>query len=319
MSLEIASMREDHLEDAALLVTERYKALRAKVPLMPSRYEARDTILAMLQGLAGSSSGVVAMQGKRIVGFLMGFPLADLVGKRCAYSPEWANGAALEDSRRVYEEMYTHLAPRWVADGCFCHAVSMLGNDREGIEGWQWMGFGMVAIDGVREARPVRGMGPMAEVRQATLGDAREVRDLFRGLARHLAAAPTFWIHEMDDPEEWLAKPGRVLWLAFQEGEAVGCLGMEIGHEGGCEVLQDEETASIEPAFTKEGKRGHGIGAALLNQALQQAEAEGYARCAVDFESMNTLAARFWTRWFEPVCYSLLRVVDERVGEESRM
>jgi len=77
------------------------------------------------------------------------------MGKRTAYSPEWANGAGLDESRRVYEEMYRHLSARWVADGCFLHAVTLLGHDRQGIEGWHWLGFGLVAVDGVRELTPV--------------------------------------------------------------------------------------------------------------------------------------------------------------------
>ena len=40
---------------------------------------------------------------------------------------------------------------------------------------------------------------------------------------------------------------------------------------------------------------------------------EGYQRCSVDFETMNTLAAHFWPRHFRPVCYSLGRVVNEHI------
>jgi len=308
-------MREDHLEDAAALVTRRYKALRARVPLMPSRYEQRDTIQGMLRGIAAGNSGVIAVDRGRVLGFMTGLPLEDLLGMRCAYSPEWANAADLQDSRRIYEEMYTFLAPRWIEDGCLCHAVSVLAIDGEGMEGWQWMGFGMIAVDGVRLPRPLPGVTAKAEVRQATLGDEGEVRELFTGLARHVAAAPTYFIHEMDDPEEWLAKPGNLLWLAYQDGEAAGCLGLEAGHKGGCEVLQDEKTVNVEPAFIKEGQRGIGIGATLLNHALERAAEEGYTRCAVDFESGNPLAARFWMQRFEPVCYSLVRVIDERVAK----
>jgi hypothetical protein len=53
----------------------------------------------------------------------------------------------------------------------------------------------------------------------------------------------------------------------------------------------------------------------LLNGSLEWARAEGYERCAVDFEPMNSLAARFWPKYFQPVCYSLMRKVDERIGE----
>jgi len=40
MSLEIATLQEKHLDDAAALVCARYTALRERVPIMPSRYES---------------------------------------------------------------------------------------------------------------------------------------------------------------------------------------------------------------------------------------------------------------------------------------
>jgi GNAT superfamily N-acetyltransferase len=314
MSLYITSLSENHLEDAAALVTARYKALRERVPLLPPRYEEVGTILHMLRDLTGEGSGVVAIRADRLVGFLSGFVIPEFLGKRSIYSPEWANGAELTESRRIYEQMYAHISARWVADGCFTHAISLLGHDREGIECWQWLGFGLATVDGVREPEMVEGIPAQVRVRQASVENAREVAELVAGLQRHMAAAPTFWIHEMEDSENWLAKPGHVAWLAYEAGEAVGCMGLEVGHVGGCEVLQDEKTISVENAYTVEGVRGKGIGTALLNRALEWAKGQGFARVAVDFESMNILATRFWMKWFEPVCYSLIRSIDERVA-----
>lgn len=314
MSLQIASLREEHLEDAAALVSVRYKALRENVPLLPSRYEDVATILHMLRDLTGEAPGVVAIRGSRLVGFLLGFVIPMFLGKRSVYSPEWANGAELGESRRVYGEMYGHLSANWVANGCFTHLVSMLGHDREGIEGWQWLGFGLAAVDGVRELKAVEGGGAEVKVRRASVEDIEEAMAFDETLNQHMAAAPIFWMHEPRDYEEWLREPGNALWLAYEGGEAVGCMGFEPGHVGGCEVLQDEKTVSIVSAFTKEGVRGRGIATALLNWSLGWAHVEGYERCAVDFEPMNVLAARFWMRWFEPVCYSLMRCIDERIG-----
>ena len=314
MSLYITSLCENHLEDAAALVTARYKALRERVPLLRPRYEEVGTILHMLRDLTGEGSGVVAIRADRLVGFLSGFVIPEFLGKRSIYSPEWANGAELTESRRIYEQMYAHISARWVADGCFTHAISLLAHDREGIECWQWLGFGLAAVDGVREPEMLDGIPAKVQTRQASVVNAREVGELVAGLQRHMAAAPTFWIHEMEDSGNWLAKPGHVAWLAYEGGEAVGCMGLEVGHTDGCEILQDEETISVENAYTVQGLRGKGIGTALLNRALEWAKAEGFARVAVDFESMNILATRFWMKWFEPVCFSLIRSIDERVA-----
>jgi hypothetical protein len=37
----------------------------------------------------------------------------------------------------------------------------------------------------------------------------------------------------------------------------------------------------------------------------------------VDFEPQNIPAAHFWLKHFQPVCYSLIRHVDERIAEPT--
>ena len=91
-------------------------------------------------------------------------------------------------------------------------------------------------------------------------------------------------------------------------------MALEPGNQRACLVIQDEKTISITSAFTSEAARGAGIATALLNRSLEWARTEGYERCAVDFEPMNSLAARFWPKYFRPVCYSLMRKVDERIS-----
>lgn len=326
MSLEIVPLQEKHLEDAAALACARQRALRELVsPILPTRYEDVGVILPMLRDIAGQSPGVAAIRGGRLAGFLVGWMLPQFRGKRAVFSPEWANGADLEDSRRIYEKMYACLSARWVADGCLVHLVGMLAHDRDGVECWHWLGFGLCAADAVRDLSPAHGpiSGAGVSVRRAWPIDAdiEQAVVLGEALQRHLVAAPTFLHDEResrDGWEEWLKDPVNALWLAYDAdcgSEAVAFLRMGPANPDACTIIRDEGTASIVGAFTREGVRGRGIATVLLNQSLAWARAEGYERCAVDFEPMNVLAARFWTRHFRPVCYSLIRHVDERVTQ----
>jgi hypothetical protein len=52
------------------------------------------------------------------------------------------------------------------------------------------------------------------------------------------------------------------------------------------------------------------MGSALLNHLLAWAGSAGYERCAVDFETQNVAGARFWLKYFRPVCYSLVRSIE---------
>ena len=318
MTLTIVPLEEKHLQGAAALACRRFRALRKQVPLLPDRLEEPDTILPRLQDLAGQAAGVAAIRDGRLVGFLLGIVLPNFRGKRSTISPEWANAADPADSRRIYEEMYTHLSARWVADSCFTHLVVMPTHDRDGLEGWQWMGFGPLAADGVRDLSPAPGPTVEIEIRRGRPEDAEQAAPLITALERHLAAAPTF-LHQgepdtVEDVRAWLADPTNALWLAYQGTEPVACMGQGPANPDASSIVAGDKTTSIVSAFTRDQARGSGIATALLNRALDWARTEGYGRCAVDWEPMNVLANRFWRRHFQPVSYALVRHIDERIA-----
>lgn len=93
MDLEIARLGEVDLDGAADLVTQRYRSLRTIVPQLPPQYGRVETILLLLQELVKANSGVVAFDGDRLVGFLVGKVLPSFRGRKAAYCPEWANAA----------------------------------------------------------------------------------------------------------------------------------------------------------------------------------------------------------------------------------
>ena len=314
--MNVAVLRPEHLAAAAGLVATRYVALRSQMRSLPAKYADAATIAHMLRKLDGAA-GVAALEAGRLVGFMTGFVLPEFLGKRSFYSPEWANGAEPANSRWIYEEMYRHASARWIADRCAVHAVTLMVNDREGIEGWQWLGFGLAAVDGVRDLSPVQGSAAKLDIRQAGPQDAGVVTALDRALAQHMAAPPVFWIHDDEDRCAWLQQPDNVAWLAYEDQEAVGCLGLELGRAGGCQIVQDEKTAGITIAYVWEGARRRGVVTALLNQALAWIRTHGYERCAADWEPMNLPANRYWPKRFEPVCYSLMRWIDERIVARS--
>lgn len=312
MSLKIIPLQEKHLEDAAMVASARYQTLREQVPLLPARYGDANILLPMLRDLAQQAPGVAAIERDRLVGFLLGFVIPSFLGQRSVYSPEWANSAEIEDSRRIYEEMYAHLSTQWVADGCLTHLVGQLADDHDGREGWHWLGFGLIAADAIRDLRPVPGSTAGFEIRQAGGEDLESVAMLIEGLRQHLAAAPTFFPHSAEEVQhgaEWLGNSANALWLAYQGTGAVACMGQGPANPDACTIIADEGTTSIVSAFTQHTARGRGIATALLNHCLDWARSTGYERCAVDFEPTNILATRFWMRHFQPVSYALIRHV----------
>lgn len=308
--LEVRPWGAEYLAEAAALVAARVEALRGQVPLLPSRCTQPDVILNMLQDLPSGMPGAIAARGGRLVGFVAGFALDRFLGRPTAYSPEWANGAASGESRRIYEELYRRLSGEWVDSGYSAHALTLLAHDREALEAWQWLGFGLLNVDGLRSLAPLGGAPTGMAIRRAGPPDCAAAQALENALTQHMAAPPIFWPHDPSDLAAWLADPAMAIWLAFAGGEAVGYMAVGPIRDNGATVNQDDRTAGIVGAFTAERQRGCGVAQALLGQVLAWARQEGYQRCAVDFESMNSLAARFWIRFFTPVAYSLRRGID---------
>jgi GNAT superfamily N-acetyltransferase len=324
LTIEILPLEEKHLADAAALVCARYRALRQQLPVMPSRYEDPDAILPRLHDLAGRAPGIVAIRKGKLSGFLVAYQFPDFRGKPGTYAPEWANGAEMADSRRIYEALYTGLSAQWVGAGYCTHLLSIMASDAEGIEGWRWLGFGLLAADGVRNLQPVAEPTTGVELRRAGLGDLQQVTTLMGELRQYMAEPPTF-LHQEDaigaeEDKEWLADPAHAIWLAYQGMDAVACMAQGPASPRASTLIDDRGTTSIVGAYTRETARNTGIATALLNQVLTWGRGEGYERCAVDWEPMNVLATRFWTRHFQPLSYALIRHVDERLAgtEEPR-
>lgn len=317
MTLKVVPLRSEHLEDAAAMVNERYRALRRDVASLPAQYEERSTILPLLSDLAQGSQGVIAFDDGLPVGFLLALVLPDFRGKRAAYSPEWANAARAEGSWDIYRRIYAHLSARWVADGCLTHLVTLLAHDGEGMSAFQWMEFGLTSVDAMRDLTPLPKVTNDFTIRRAQLADLDQVMRLTDALWAHLSSPPICIPPSEESTrhyqEEWLANPDNVLWLARYGAEDAACMGLGPPDPNACHIIRDEKTTSIHTAFTLESMRERGLGTALLRYSLDWARATGYERCAVYFEPHNIVGARFWLRHFQPICYSLIRRIGDHV------
>jgi GNAT superfamily N-acetyltransferase len=316
MPFEIVALTEAHAGDAAVLWAATYRALRAAIPAAPVRYAAPNAFLASIQELAASHGGVAALERGRLVGYLTGFPIT-FRGRRTFYSPEWANAVDPTAGAGVLGALYGAASALWLDAGCYSHVISTLAHDREVLDAWRWLGFGYCVADAVRDLKPL-GAGPAGvQVRRASLADVDALAHLVTALENHLAAPPIFlWSDDPVDVEELrreLADPRMAYWLAERDGRPIAYLRQEPASQDACEIIVDEGTTSITGAYTEPGARGAGIGSALLDRALAWAREQGYARCAVDFETMNVSGARFWLRHFQPITIALWRVIDERV------
>ncbi|TKJ42689.1 hypothetical protein CEE36_07245 [candidate division TA06 bacterium B3_TA06] len=317
-SCEIKPFGEEHLEDAARLFAERIRTERELSPLLPVRFEDHNTILPVLEKLSQKSPGVAAISKNKLVGFMIGWLLPSWRGRRSVCVPEWAHAEIGETRVKVFNTMYERIAREWVRDGCFTHLVGVLAHDSEIIDALFWLGFGLAAVDAMRDLGDVEGPFADVEIRRAGIEDLDVVLSLSHGQEQYIATSPTFMAllekTGKESCEKLLQNPSVASWLAVYNGEAVSRLQIGPSHQGAARVISDDKTASITAAFTKEHVREQGIGANLLKHSLDWARSAGYVRCAVDFEPENVLGRSFWLKHFQPVCYALIRQIDLRIA-----
>ena len=319
--VELVPLDAAHDDAAARLVARAVRRARRAEPLIPAAWEAAQAYRAGLASIREHGSGVALVDDGRLVGFLAGFEVERESGRRWIYTPEWGWGATASrrggrDRTSVIQDLYAAAASAWVRAGFRAHYASVLSHDRGGLRAWAWLGFGHQVMDGIRALTPVpaRGRSPV-RVRRAAPADgraeARRLADLEDGLRAHLAASPVFFelgpARSLADHRRRIVDPDGAVLFADMAGRAVGYLVVGPASDDAATIIRDERTASISGAFVVPEHRRAGIADALLDAALSGARAGAYERVAVDFESANLLATRFWTRHFRAVTHSLVR------------
>lgn len=99
-------------------------------------------------------------------------------------------------------------------------------------------------------------------------------------------------------------------WVATDNDRPIGFIRFEGSSFGAADIVNDVSTVAITGAFVRPEYRGRKFASAILHAALSEYSKQGYRRCSVDFESFNPEAAGFWMRYFDPVCLSVMRVVE---------
>jgi GNAT superfamily N-acetyltransferase len=148
-------------------------------------------------------------------------------------------------------------------------------------------------------------------VRRAGPSDASALLDLDGALRRHLEASPVFLRLAAQAPREVhrrrLEDPASATFLAERDGAPVAFLRIGPSATDVAMIVRDPGTASVTGAYTRPEIRGLDVGSHLLASAVAWAAAEGYERWAVDHESANPEASRFWLRHATPVVISMSR------------
>jgi hypothetical protein len=141
--MDIVRLSKEYISEAAAIFVQNYKKQRSYTPALPDIMESREHIQKMLGDCFDISSGLVALENKRVVGYLSWFLVNNFRGtvRKGAYVPEWGHGCIGNEKAKIYQAIYRVAAEEWYALGCHVHAITLLANDVSAEKAWFWNGF----------------------------------------------------------------------------------------------------------------------------------------------------------------------------------
>jgi GNAT superfamily N-acetyltransferase len=297
-------------------------------------FEDQAEALALIRELlaADGTSGMVALRGGTVAGYLLGAPevgsptrpFAGMMLPRAASMSYEGHAVETGQEDAVYPWLYGALAPDWVASGLMGHYVTVSA-EPAAMDAWVDLGFGRYTALGVRStAAPDVRPASEIEVRRATVDDEESVQALMAELLRAFADAPVF----VPYPPEvrtggreliaaHLSDPGSPFWLASVHGRPVSVMVFIEPTSPNWHQPKIESTRNgvyLFLASTLPEARGTGVGAALFAHAMAWAREAGYDDCTVNYFTASR-AARFWQGvGFRPVTYWMRRILDDRIA-----
>jgi RimJ/RimL family protein N-acetyltransferase len=298
MALELVPFSEDHLDDASRLLGDVHARHRAVEPLLPGEVDYRAQVAAELA--RDGASGVAAVRGGRLVGYLLGAPASnDNRGGRRIFSDLAGHATAEPELAR---DLFAAAAERWHDEGHTRFAVVAPAFGAALVDAWFRVGFGLQFAYAVREAEavpPVAGVG----VRPATRADLPHLARLDRELWLHQVQSPSFSGQDVEPHEAFEAEWAEdtfdspdTFWpfAAERDGEVVGVVLMYRRPPGDLRVPDGNVDLAL--AATNPDVRGSGVGLAIAAHVLTWAHEQGFRSVTADWRSVNLLASRFWSR-----------------------
>jgi ribosomal protein S18 acetylase RimI-like enzyme len=320
--IKIKLFKKEHVEEASKIFIKNYKKLRKKYRALPIRYEKMDMIISLLSKLIKKNPAAIAFSNNKIVGYLTGYTrIPKFKGNAFGvYIPEWAHSSMESNEKQiVYYTLYRFLADKWIGLGCRTHCISIFANDGILSKLLNNLCFGMLVIDGVKSLRTIKTEKAKGLViRQITEKDLPEIQEIDRHFIDHLNASPVFLYRpakkwNIENLKNEFMNDNVKTVVAVSGGKIIACARGKLNGGEGSHILRGNGTLGVDYAYTYPDKRKKGVATALLNELIKWGASNKMAYCTVDFESQNKEAVDFWLRYFRPVCFSLIRKVDERI------
>lgn len=320
--MEITRFDSKYIEECAKIAIDRYKDECLKVHELPNQ-DYKDLFCTMLAEMVNNELGVVAIDNDKVVGFISCYGPIDnfFSSNKGVYCPIHGHGTRNHDSKNIYSHMYCEAAKKWVSQGLVTHAITHYAHNKDAIDTFFVNGFGMRCIDAIstinnKKLEYVKNSDNLIykEIDYKTLGDILLLKN---SLVEHISSSPVFFTSERFDLQKLVKQSDRRksrFFVVYDEEKAIGYV--EITSSGENFTCDDKYTTNICGAYLDSQYRSKGIFQNLLAYMFNKLREEGtYKRVGVDCESINPNAYTFWSKYFTPYTYSVVRKIDNRLAK----
>jgi len=316
MNIETTNIKEKYLQQLSKIVINSYKEEIKSIAYLPFEDNLKKEIEKYLIDLIKNGSGVVAIENNELIGFLAGYKIEEFWGDcKGIYCPDFGHGLKERNKKNIYQLLYKNAANKWVNEGYTHHALTIYAHQKNVIDIFFWLGFGLRCIDAIRKVNILENINKdiiITKMKRSNISKLAEIQDK---LHNYFSKSPLFMPVGKQDPEEylnnWLKGNNRHIWAASYENQIVGF--MKIEPEGERIITKNKKMMNITGAYVKKEYRNLKIGVTLLNSIQNWLFENNYNLCGVDYESFNISGSNFWNNFFTPYTYSLVRRIDERV------
>ena len=316
---EVMPFSEDFIEPAVNLFINSYSEEKKHNPLLPDRViREPEWILKSLKSLV-ENPGVAVLENGRLIAFMLTGYYFPFKGQGAVQVPEYCHASILENKEELYRLMYMNLAGEWAKNGKHIHIIGHFAHDSVLKEVLFQIGFGAFLSERLRDFTPVKLKNevPIIEEREY-----QKLVDLHLEHYRYYPESPIFIFHGHNSDTiktdlQHHAEQGDVFLVCYSQDIPtgyfiVGGSTTKVGSEGF--LLRETNTAQIKAAYVKPDMRRKGIGAALLQHAINWSQENGFDRLFVEHESANYYGGKFWNKHFDPYLYFSLRYIDNTIN-----
>lgn len=303
--IEVRPFEPGDLDAAAALLAERHRRHRLAEPLLDPAFEAPAAARGQIETLLGGerADGWFATRGGAPAGYIVGVAKSDATWGGNAWV-ESAGHAATDAT--VVRALYAAAAEAWVDAGRANHHVLVPASDRDLVDAWFGLDFGLQHVHAVQPSPSASfGVVPASElsIRRAARADIPALVELELVLPEHSRRSPVFSRLEPEPVEEVRANleadiddPRWTILVAEAGGrivgEAIGCSLAESSSNSG--LIRPERAGFLGYAAVLPEARGLGVGKALGETILAWSRDAGYPVVATDWRSTNLEADRSW-------------------------